>query len=192
MRNSPPKLEPNQSRGNNVSSLYLHLHRVRTKENSHYQSASRAPRSCIIQIIPKEEQTSCHPILEVFLNSKILFFFQFCWDRQKKFFFFGGGGFGFLPSLLKYYSNCRGIWTVHSLRSTSGATHANLLVAGGEASHFPKRHMHQKRWDWDDNILVLIRMGNHPDRRFTHYHCASDSAVIHTNFMRHYHWKGIY
>ena len=32
-------------------------------------------------------------------------------------------------------------------------------------------HMHQQRWD-----LARPRMGNHPDRRRTRYHCASDPA----------------
>ena len=37
------------------------------------------------------------------------------------------------------------------------------------ASHFP--HMHQQRWD-----LAQTQTGNHSDRRWTRYHCASDLA----------------
>ena len=32
-------------------------------------------------------------------------------------------------------------------------------------------HMHVQRWD-----LAQIRTGNHPNRRRTRYHCASDPA----------------
>ena len=33
-------------------------------------------------------------------------------------------------------------------------------------------HMHVQRWD-----LAWIQMGNHPDRRRTYYHCASNLAT---------------
>ena len=63
--------------------------------------------------------------------------------------FFGGHWypcFGFLVmSLLGFkvrvgsalFTFCRGKCNVHSPRSTSGATHANLLGAGSAAGHFP-------------------------------------------------------
>ena len=38
---------------------------------------------------------------------------------------------------------CRGECNVHSVRSTSGAIHANLLTAGSAADPY----MHQQRWD---------------------------------------------
>ena len=63
MRSSLTQLEPNQSCGNNVSSLYFDLHQVRTKANSHYQSVSCTPRSCIIQIT-REEKSNPRVILK--------------------------------------------------------------------------------------------------------------------------------
>ena len=58
---------------------------------------------------------------------------------------------------------------VHSLRSTSDATHANLLAARHSQS-LP--HMHQQRYD-----LARIWTVKHPLRRRTRYHCASDPAI---------------
>ena len=69
--------------------------------------------------------------------------------------------------ILNYSLFCGGECNVHSLRSTSGVTHAKLLVVGITTGHFP--HKHQQMWD-----LALIWTGDHPYRRRTHYHCASD------------------
>ena len=63
----------------------------------------------------------------------------------------------------------QGECNVHSLRSTSSATYADLLVANSAASHFPTCI---RRGD-----LTQIWMGNHPDRRRMHCHCASDSTL---------------
>ena len=39
--------------------------------------------------------------------------------------------------ILPYLLFCRGKYNVHSLRSTSGATHAKFLTARSPTSHFP-------------------------------------------------------
>ena len=51
----------------------------------------------------------------------------------------------------------------------SGATCADLF--GSLQCSWSLPHMHVQRWD-----LAQIRMGNHPDRRRTRHHCASDPA----------------
>ena len=84
----------------------------------------------------------------------------------------GGGGhrypcFRFLVMSLF----CRGECNVHSLRSTSGATHADLLVASVQQS-LP--HMCGLMWD-----LSWIQTRNHLHSRRTRYHCASDPANAH-------------
>ena len=60
---------------------------------------------------------------------------------------------------------------VHSPRSPSGATPADLLMAGITVSH-------QQRWE-----LAGIWTGNHPHRQQMHYYCASDPAYVYFLIM---------
>ena len=47
-----------------------------------------------------------------------------------------------------------------------------MLTSYWPAHRQSPRHMHVQRWD-----LAWIRTGNHPDRRQTRYHCASELAI---------------
>ena len=67
------------------------------------------------------------------------------------------------------FTFCRGECSVHFMRSTSGNTHAHLLVAGIAVSQFPT--CIRRGLD-----LAQIWTGNHPDRTWTCYHCASDPS----------------
>ena len=108
--------------------------------------------------------------------SSVCMFLKRFWQTRVLFWGHWYPCFGFLVSLLwismpkrvlPYSLFCGGKCNIHSMRSTSGATGANLLAAQLVTSH-----MLQQRWD-----LAWIQTGNHPNRRRMHYHCASDPGV---------------
>ena len=71
---------------------------------------------------------------------------------------------------------CRGKCNVHSTRSTSDATPADL---GIQYCNWSLPHMHQLRWE-----LAHTWMGNPLHRRRTGYHCVRD-PVVHA---KSWHW----
>ena len=93
------------------------------------------------------------------------------------------------------FAFCGGECNVHSSRSTSGATCANLLTAG-TASHFPTcisnhPHMHVQRWDlarirtgkkliftYFNLLFLLLRSMSHIKVNVTHQNQCQIKAVF--------------
>ena len=67
---------------------------------------------------------------------------------------------------------CGGECNIHSLRSTSGATPADLLTAGMATSHFPTCIRRGRSW------LRIKRGITHSHRRRMWHHCASHLATL--------------